>query len=1036
MNLCFGLLAPSRLLWRWTAVWLALLLSCSLAHAQALLSACADRAELRHEWQAHRDSLLKIKAGLEDFSAGRDVGDPPLSVLFVIDLNDAGKVEQRTAELRQLVAADSGTPVDPMLPCLEQYDLRDEYLQLQDLARDVARLRLQFLQLQAEKRAAILYPRIEASEQAGVISQLQHERQSAIQDRKQSAAVLAKVERQALTAESGAMSELALAHAELERTRGELADLQVKWVGYLENQAVFYRQSSEKLAEIGKYLLQPSPVHQLETQYEKAVLIWRELVDKTPRVVSGRFTMALPSLPDFAAGLVKQLADTPDAKRYEAAYLETQAIRDLLQDKIGTRLRESVDLHYRVLLQSGEIRSQLLNALLDRHDDSRPLRFSLDLLTDLKRETAIVPYRWMATFYLRWLDIRQRLREGWEGVAEISFDAFMLLGFLLIPWLVWLMSKVLSYRLDLLRTQLVRRSHGQPGAIHLALAIQKIQPYSAWLLMLSAVYAGQHLLAFTLFAELAMLLNYLKYYIYYRLFRQLMQCDFIWLNKHVGSAKFAGLRREVNLAAKALGMLALLVFSLMFAIESLIRRGLVYHFSMLTFVYLAVLAAMGLAYQWRVVVAEALNRFLPGFFGEALARACIGRWALFAALPGFALLLLVLVLRILRNWLSRFEWVRRIAAEVFRLQLESGLDKRRTLIRAALPAEYRQGFTFAGVASPAQLQPPAMEGLEQIHALLKGWRQGDSWVHSLAIVGHKGIGKTCLLEYLEQSFQADRVLRLVVPEKLTTRKQLLALLGETLGVDLSDKETALTAEKVGSQAVLLIDDAHNLFLSAQGGFEGFKTLLALITQSSHKLFWCLTFNHHAWNYLNSVNGRQRYFGAVHHLKPWSEKAVQSLILNMHEKTGYRLSYDDIIQAAGNQNASSHVTYIENRFFNLLWQQARGNPRLAVYLWLSALRRVGEQSLRVGLPEEPDTSMLSDLSDDSLFVFASVALHENITLPQLLATTQLPEGVVKTVLDEGRRMKLLDCWNGTVYRLSVLYHYPVVRYLQAKHCLYE
>lgn len=93
-------------------------------------------------------------------------------------------------------------------------------------------------------------------------------------------------------------------------------------------------------------------------------------------------------------------------------------------------------------------------------------------------------------------------------------------------------------------------------------------------------------------------------------------------------------------------------------------------------------------------------------------------------------------------------------------------------------------------------------------------------------------------------------------------------------------------------------------------------------------------------------------------------------------------------------------------------------------------------MRVGLPEDPDTSMLGDLSDDSLFVFASIALHENISLPQLLATTQLPEGVVKPVLDEGRRMKLLDCQNGTVYRLSVLYHYPVVRYLQAKHCLYE
>ncbi|MCK9606156.1 MAG: AAA family ATPase [Methylomonas sp.] len=1035
MNLFSGHLARSPGLWRGAALWLVLLLCCSAVHAQAPISACADKAELMREWETRRDNLLKIKAGLESFAAGRSIADLPLSALFVIDLNDAGKVAQRAEELRQsLAAVDAGAPADPLLPCLAQQNLQDDFRQLHALLQDIARLRLQFLQLPTEKRAAILHPQIEATEQAGVISQLQQEHRSAIQDQKQSAVVLAKVEQQVLTAESGEMSELASVRAELERTRGELTALQVKWVGYLEKQAVFYQQTSEKLAEIGKYLLQPTPIHLLELQYDKSLLIWRELVDKTPRVVSGRFAMALPVMPDFAGSLVKQLADTPEAKRYQAAYLETQATRDLLQDKIGSRLQQSVDLHYRVLLQSGEIRSQLLNVLLDRHDN-QPLRFSLDLLKDLEREIAIVPYRWMATFYLRWLDIQQRLREGWEGVAEIGFDAMMLLGFLLIPWLVWLVSKVMSYRLDLLRVQLVRRSRRQPNAIHLALAIQKIQPYSAWLLMLLAVYAGQHLLAITLFAELAIPLNYLKYYLYYRLFRQLMQCDFMWLNKHVNPAKFAGLRREVNLAAKALGILALLIFSLMFAIESLIRRGLVYHFSIQAFSYLGVLLAMGLAYQWRVIVAEALKRFLPGFLGERFAKACVSRWALFAALPGFAVLLVMLVLRIVRNWLSRFEFVRRIAAEVFRLQLESGLDKRKEVIQATLPAEYRQGYVFAGVASAEQLQPPAMEGLEEIHALLNGWREGNSWVHSLAIVGHKGIGKTCLLEYLEQSFQADRVLRVAVPKKLTTRKQVLALLGEALGLGLSGKETALTAEMVGSQTVLFIDDAHNLFLSTQGGFEGFKTLLSLMTQSSHKLFWCLTFNHHAWNYLNSVNGRHQYFGEVYHLKPWSEKAVQSLILKMHEKTGYRLSYDDIIQAAGSQSYSSHVTYIENRFFNLLWQQARGNPRLAVYLWLSALRQVAEQSLRVGLPEDPDTSMLGDLSDDSLFVFASIALHENITLPQLLATTQLPEGVVKPVLDEGRRMKLLDCQD-TVYRLSVLYHYPVVRYLQAKHCLYE
>lgn len=157
---------------------------------------------------------------------------------------------------------------------------------------------------------------------------------------------------------------------------------------------------------------------------------------------------------------------------------------------------------------------------------------------------------------------------------------------------------------------------------------------------------------------------------------------------------------------------------------------------------------------------------------------------------------------------------------------------------------------------------------------------------------------------------------------------------------------------------------------------------------------------------------------------------------MHAKTGFQLSYDDIIQAAGTQSDSAHVTYIENRFFSLLRQQSRGNPRLAVHLWLSALRQVGDKKLRVGLPEEPEEIDLTGLPEDALFAFAAIARHENLTLLQAVAVTRLPEGAVRHVLEQGVRLKLLDCEEGRIYRLAVLYQYPLIRYLQAKHCLYE
>ena len=98
-------------------------------------------------------------------------------------------------------------------------------------------------------------------------------------------------------------------------------------------------------------------------------------MDNTYKVVTGRHALAIPALPEYPERILDKIGDTLEARQFADAYAETKALRQSLQDKIGARLQESVDLHYRVLLQSGEIRSQLLNLLLDRGDHS-PLAFS------------------------------------------------------------------------------------------------------------------------------------------------------------------------------------------------------------------------------------------------------------------------------------------------------------------------------------------------------------------------------------------------------------------------------------------------------------------------------------------------------------------------------------------------------------------------------------------------------------------------------------------------------------------------------------
>ncbi|PPD39331.1 MAG: hypothetical protein CTY16_19240 [Methylobacter sp.] len=998
---------------------------------------CPKAAEIRSGLALKKEQLSKLKTGLEAFLNGEKVEDIQLSALFMIDLGDAAAIARRVAELKRelTVSKDNNTVQEPLLACAAaSAEFKAAMADITLLQQMVSGLRLQFLTLPPEKMAAILHPQLEATAQADTVKQLQEERSTALVEQQQAVQSIARVEQQALTAETGTAADLLAERGKLERVRGELTALQVTWVSDLERQVVFYKDTSETLAAIAKFLLQPETAATLKDQYGKAMAIWRTLVDKTDKVVSSRYAFAIPALPDYPDKLLGKVGDTPEAKQYVQSYADAKAFREALQDKIGVRLQETIDLHYRVLLQSGEIRSQLLNLVLD-HDDNSPLAFSTDLFQDIRREFTIVPYRWSATFYLRILDVRNGLSQGWQGFFNTVTNIGLLLVLLLMPWAIWIGTQRLTTRLNQWRVDLVRQSRLHPSARRVAVVIQKILPYSSWLLMLAAMYIAQELLVLTVFSELALLLPYIRYYIYYRLFRQMMQCDFLWISQQIKAAKLWDLRHRVDVTAKTLGISALLVFSLLSAIEGLIRRGLIYHLATLMMLYLGILIVVFFAYQWRVVIAAGLAKLIPGLLGRRLSELCAGHWGLVLAIPGVVALVLSMLARQLGNWGKHFELTKRIAAELFRYQLESAIEKKAASAFVPAPTEYRQFFTLAGGNGQEQLLQSGNPGLVTVRETLANWAAApDTFPNSLAITGYKGAGKTCLLDYLQQNPPIHTIFRCAVPAKLTERQAVLDFFSDLFKVP--DSLALQTSEMAQTPSLVLIDDAHNLFLAKQGGFGGYQALLELIDQAPRTLFWCLTFNYHAWNYLNSVYHKQYYFGTVARLMPWTEAAVQELVLSTHALTDFRLSYDDIIQAVGSQANSEYVTDIENRFFSLLRQQSRGNPRLAIYLWLSSLRSVGAKSLQVGLPDDPPMAALSDLPDDGLFVLASIARHENLTLSQAVATTRLPSGVVKSMLDKGVHLKLLECDGQQIYRLAILCQYPLINYLQAKHCLYE
>jgi len=330
---------------------------------------------------------------------------------------------------------------------------------------------------------------------------------------------------------------------------------------------------------------------------------------------------------------------------------------------------------------------------------------------------------------------------------------------------------------------------------------------------------------------------------------------------------------------------------------------------------------------------------------------------------------------------------------------------------------------------------PANDPLEEIRERIQKWRAGRSEDHSLALHGERGAGKSRLLGRLALELEDLRVLKAPIRSKMQNRLGAYAFFENLLEEPLEDAGASLSsADAKMPKTVVLMDDAHNLFLAKLGGFEAYKVLLELMGASTRNLFWCVAFNRHSWAYLDCMFGKRRCFDAVVEMPVWSEADIRRLILRRHGKTGYRLSYDSIIGAVGGRHGDERAR-AEANFFRLLCQQCEGNPGTALHLWLSSLRVGGPGLVSVGLPEDFGDSLYGRLREEELFVYADIVRHGSLSIDEIVAVTDLHEGFVRQVVKEGMDGGFFRRTPDGRYFLNVLSQHALISFLSRKNFVY-
>ena len=233
----------------------------------------------------------------------------------------------------------------------------------------------------------------------------------------------------------------------------------------------------------------------------------------------------------------------------------------------------------------------------------------------------------------------------------------------------------------------------------------------------------------------------------------------------------------------------------------------------------------------------------------------------------------------------------------------------------------------------------------------------------------------------------------------------------------------------------MIDEAQNVFMSQPDGFESYYAFINMINLYTKNIFWMISFNKYSWLYLDRAFGRTAFFRNIYEMNGWNDEKIKELILKRHQLTNYKLSYDLLINATRSQDEIDRYSSVESKFFKLLWELSRGNPRAALHLWITALSYKSNQAFNVNIPKELDFTNLEKLSDELMFVMATILKHENLTIKELEATTCFSKGIVRNAIKVGIEKKFIYRDERQRFMIDIASQYNLIRYLRLKNFLY-
>jgi len=361
---------------------------------------------------------------------------------------------------------------------------------------------------------------------------------------------------------------------------------------------------------------------------------------------------------------------------------------------------------------------------------------------------------------------------------------------------------------------------------------------------------------------------------------------------------------------------------------------------------------------------------------------------------------------------------------------------------AALPHVYQRLFRIEPLTDDRFFEGRA----EETKALKE---ELDSWsVESygvIALVGEKGSGRTTLLNFATRQFYGKwPCLRMNLKEMtLRTEKGLFMALKDIFKADpiesLDELESYINERP--DRKILILEDLQNIFIRTVDGFDILERLLLFVSRTYKHVYWVVTCSLYSWQYFDKVIQISKYFKRTIYLGQLSKEEIESITLKRHRVSGYKLFFEIperlmMTRKFRKQSSDRELQeYCKELLFERLLELGAGNITVTLLFWLSAIKKIENDTMVLSPIIDIDFAGLYGFSTDELFTLSTLLQHEALNAEEHAAIFHQEIRQSLLLLNRMTNKGILSANTHGSYKINPLLYRPVVQYLKARNILH-